>query len=156
MFDIATIDALLARFAAIPENIAKLVDNRYEGALQVRSGEEEWSVAEIFAHMRAVDDIFTPRIYAILVRDHSPLAAYDERHWAEVARYAQVEFAMSLQLFTLRRAELVNILRRAEPTNWQHVGIHEEWGPVTLHAMLASFVVHEEEHYEQVVVAYTP
>jgi uncharacterized damage-inducible protein DinB len=151
MSDINPINALLSRCATIPGRIAQVVEGRNEEKLRARPLPDDWSIVEIFAHMRAVDDIFTPRIYAILVRDAVALAAYDERRWAEVAHYERFELHTSLRLFTLRRAELVNTLRSLTLENWQRVGIHEEWGPMTLLVVLTFFIEHEEEHYAQIV-----
>lgn len=150
MLDLNSIDNLLSRCAAIPERIAQALEGRNEEELRARPLPDDWSLVEIFAHMRAVDDIFTPRMYAILVHDSVPLVAYDERRWAEIAHYEHLEIHTSLRLFTLRRAELVNILRSLVAEDWQRVGIHEEWGPMTLLAVLTFFIEHEEEHYAQI------
>jgi hypothetical protein len=80
----------------------------------------------------------------ILVRDQPPLAAYDDRRWAEVAGYAQADFQTSLQAFTLRRAELVSILRSIAPEEWQRIGVHEAHGPVSLLDVITTLVEHEE------------
>lgn len=151
MADGDVIDALLSRCAAIPARVAQVVEDRDAEVLHARPLPDDWSLVEVFAHMRAVDDIFTPRIYAILVRDSVALVAYDERRWAEVAHYEQLELQTSLRLFTLRRAELVNTLRSLALEDWQRIGIHEEWGPMTLLAILTFFLEHEEEHCAQIV-----
>ncbi len=151
MADGDVIDALLSRCDAIPTRIAQAVKDRYTEDLHARPLPDDWSLVEVFAHMRAVDDIFTPRIYAILARDSVALVAYDERRWAEVAHYEQLELQTSLRLFTLRRAELVNTLRALALEDWQRIGIHEEWGPMTLLAILTFFLEHEEEHCAQIV-----
>ncbi len=151
MSDLNSIDNLLSRCAAIPGRIAQAIEGRNEEELHARPLPDDWSLIEVFAHMRAVDDIFTPRMYTILVRDSVVLVAYDERRWAEVVRYEQLELHASLRLFTLRRAELVNTLRSLALEDWQRIGIHEEWGPMTLLAILTFFLEHEEEHCAQIV-----
>ena len=151
MSDINLTNALLSRCAAIPGRIAQAIEGKHEEELRARPLPDAWSIVEIFAHMRAVDDIFTPRIYAILVRDSVALAAYDERRWAEVAHYEHLEIQTSLRLFTLRRAELINTVRSLTLEDWQRIGIHEEWGPMTLQAVLTFFIEHEEEHCAQIV-----
>ena len=55
----------------------------------------------------------------------------------------------SLELFALRRAELVKILQQLAPEDWQRQGIHEVHGAVTLRTMLNRLVEHEEEHCAQ-------
>lgn len=143
------IDDLLARLAGIPGRVASAVAGWSESQLRAPSAAGVWSAAEIFAHMRAADDIVAPRAFMILTRDQPPLAAYDERRWAEVVGYAQADFQSSLQAFTLRRAELVGMLRRAAPDDWQRTGIHEVRGPLSLLEVVTGVVEHEEEHCAQ-------
>jgi uncharacterized damage-inducible protein DinB len=146
----AQIDDVLARLAAIPGRVASAVAGWSEERLRAPAAADGWSAAEIFAHLRASDDIWAPRVYGILVRDQPPLAGYDERRWAEVAGYAQADFQRSLQALSLRRAELVGALRRATPEDWQRTGTHEERGTMTLFQVVARLLEHEEEHCAQV------
>jgi hypothetical protein len=88
-------------------------------------------------------------VYALLVRDDPPLAAYDDRRWAEVAGYEQADFQSSLAAFTLRRAELVALLRRITPADWQRTGLHEAHGLISVLQVVTHLVEHEEEHCAQ-------
>ena len=140
---------LLDRLASIPARVARAVAGWSEADLHTSSATDEWSAAAILAHLRASDDIITPRIYAMLVRDNPPLAAYDDRRWAEVARYEQADFQTSLDLFTFRRAELVTMLRRVPPADWQRAGLHETHGLISILQVVTHLVEHEEEHCTQ-------
>jgi hypothetical protein len=142
-------DNLLDRLALIPERIAFAVAGWSKIDLHTRSATDQWSAAVIFAHLRASDAILTPRLYAILVRDRPALTAFDERRWAEVAGYEQADFQTSLSLYTLRRAELVAMLRRLEPADWQRTGLHETRGTVSILQAVTHLVEHEEEHCRQ-------
>ena len=143
------IDELLAHLAGAPGRVASAVAGWSEAQVCASSADGGWSAAEIFAHMRASDDILAPRVSLILVRDQPSLAAYDERRWAEVVGYAQADFQLSLQTYTLRRAELVKMLRSIQPADWQRTGTHEERGPLSLLDVVSSLVEHEEEHCGQ-------
>ncbi|MGH2498281.1 MAG: DinB family protein, partial [Ktedonobacteraceae bacterium] len=140
------IDGLLFRLSDVPLRIAHAVEGYNESSLHETTSEGEWSAADIFAHIRASDAIVAYRVYALLTRDNPTLPAYDERRWAEVARYAQADFRSSLALYALHRAELVNMLRHTNLDNWQCVGLHEARGPVSLLDIVTSLVEHEEEH----------
>jgi hypothetical protein len=142
-------DNLLDRLALIPERIAFAVAGWSEIDLHTRSATDQWSAAAIFAHLRASDDILTPRLFAILVRDKPALAAFDERRWAELAGYEQANFQTSLSLYTLRRAELITVLRRLEPADWQRTGLHETHGVISILQAVTYLVEHEEEHCRQ-------
>ncbi len=108
-----------------------------------------------------------------MTRDNPPLADYNERRWAEVAGYAREPFHELLRVYTLHRAELVNMLRQARarerPTgarvrkpsfrkrpppqarleDWQRVGAHELRGTITLLGEMTYLVEHKEEHCAQ-------
>jgi uncharacterized damage-inducible protein DinB len=143
------IDTLLARLAAIPERIARALAGWSEAELRAAPGDGGWSAAEILAHLRAADDITTPRIYMVLVRDHPPLPAFDDRRWAELAGYAAARVQESLALFTLRRAEVVRMLRATPPALWVRSGLHEDYGTMPLLVIVRRLVEHEEEHCAQ-------
>ncbi len=148
------IDNLLSRLATIPARIAEIVTGRSSDVLRSSSSQEEWSALQILAHLRASDDIITPRVYGILVRDEPTFLAFDERRWADVARYMYLEFHTSLQLFALRRNELVQVLRQLSLKDWERSGIHEVHGPQTVFAILTAVVEHEEEHCAQLSAIY--
>jgi hypothetical protein len=140
------IDDLLDRLSMVPERIARAVAGIPEPDKNKPLSKDEWSAAEILAHLRASDDIVAYRLYAILARDLPFLPAYDERRWAEVAGYAHTDFDLSLKTYALRRMELVNMLRMVALDDWKRLGTHEVKGRVSLLDIATSLVEHEEEH----------
>jgi len=148
------IEDLLTRLAGIPERISRSVKGWDEAELHTRPATSEWSASEILAHIRASDDILAYRAYAILARNNPPLVAYDERRWAEVARYAQSNFQISLSAFTLKRADLVQMLRAIAPADWKRTGIHEVHGPQSLLHGMNTLLEHEEVHCTQLEAIY--
>jgi hypothetical protein len=147
---------LLERLVGIPERIAAVVAGWDPAQLRAAGAADGWSAAEILAHIRASDDIVSPRCYAILVRDNPSLPAYDERRWAEVAGYRHARFAPSLTTFRLRRQELVSTLSRIAPADWERTGMHEERGTITLLDLAETMVEHEEEHCAQLAALPSP
>jgi hypothetical protein len=83
---IERIDNLRSRLAIMPARITGIVANWSSAVLQSPRSSEGWSALEILAHLKASDDIITPRVYSILVRDEPIFLTLDERRWAEVAR----------------------------------------------------------------------
>jgi len=155
MQEIKEVDGLLSRLSEIPLRIFSAVQDHNEIELHTAPAESEWSAVDIFAHLRASDDIVATRAYMLLTRINPPLIVYDDRRWAEVARYAQVDFRASLTLYTLRRAELVHMLRHIKLEDWQRIGIHQERGPISLLHIITALVEHEEEHCAQLEAMYT-
>ncbi len=141
---------LVERFAAAPGRIARAASGHDATRLHAAPAPGEWSPRDILAHLRASDDILAPRLIQILVRDDTPLPAFDERRWAEVVGYGSLEFQSLLATFTARRAELTAMLRRLSPDHWQRAGVHEERGPRTILQLLRILVEHEAEHCAQI------
>jgi hypothetical protein len=140
---------LLHRLAAVPARIGRVVARLPDTDKHLASSNGEWSAAQILAHLRASDDILSHRLYAILARDNPVLPAYDERRWAEIAGYPQADVELSLNVFTLRRAELVTMLRQAVMQDWQRPGNHEIKGAISLFQVATALLEHEEEHCVQ-------
>ena len=140
---------LIYRLAEIPGRIDRAVATRSDRDKHLVSSNGEWSAAQILAHLRASDDILVHRLHAILTRDNPVLPAYDERRWAEIAGYPQADFELSLKVFTLRRAELVTMLRTITIEDWQRLGHHELKGDISLFEVTTSLLEHEEEHCVQ-------
>ena len=140
---------IIERLAAIPDRIRHATAGESDERLRAAPATGEWPAAAILAHVRAADDIQAPRLLMILARDNPPLAAFDERRWAEVSGYDALDFAGSLAAFALRRAELAAALRGAAPDDWQRTGAHEVRGAVTMLDVARGLVEHEEEHCAQ-------
>jgi DinB family protein len=143
-------DGLVERLSSVPHRIANAIEGLSAAELRIAPN-GDWSIGQVLAHLRASDDILAYRIYCILARDQPQLPAYDERRWAEVAGYTQTADPRELlDVYTGRRAELVDILRRIAPADWQRVGTHEERGPITIADVATYLVEHEEEHCPQI------
>src|SRR5687768_3818552 len=134
---------LLNRLAGIPARVARAVERLPDTGKHLAAPNDEWSAAQILAHLRASDDILTHRLHAILTRDNPVLPAFDERRWAEMAGYSQADFEVSLKVFTLRRAELVAMLRQVSMEDWLRVGQHEVKGAISLLQVATSLLEHE-------------
>ncbi len=140
---------LLDVLATAPARIAAVAGGWPASLLNTPFGADEWPAAQLFAHIRASDDVLAYRCYLILSQDHPQYQDIDERSWEAVVRYAELPFAASLQSFELRRAELVQMLRRATDADWQRAGIHAQRGEQTLWTVASYLSNHEEEHVAQ-------
>ena len=64
------IESLINRIADTPNRISRTVDGWSEAELRQRPAPDGWSAADVLAHLRSADDILTPRVYMMLVRDN--------------------------------------------------------------------------------------
>jgi hypothetical protein len=145
--DIAT---LLNTLASAPARIAAAVGQWPAAWLSTAFNTGEWSAAQLFAHIRASDDVLAYRCYLILSQDHPLYHDIDERTWEDAVRYVDLPFEKSMQSFALRRVELVQMLRRATDAGWQRAGHHEQRGEQALWTVASYLSAHEEEHVAQI------
>ena len=147
------IAALLDALAAGPHWLASLLRGSSEAACDTRPAAGEWTAREIVAHLRASDDMLAGRIVQALVREGVPFAELDERRWAEEAGYTSMPAEALLAGLRLRRAELVTLLRRLEPTGWARAGQHEQRGPLSVFMLTTWIAQHEQAHRPQLEAA---
>lgn len=105
-----------------------------------------WSPIQIFAHMKACDDLITPRMAAILTRNNPPLVSFDVDLWFQIAGYTDAPMDQTLMAFRRHRDEVLYQLRRLPEEAWERTGVHAERGQITLFDVITTAVNHEEEH----------
>jgi hypothetical protein len=140
---------LLSRLAETVSRLNRVVSGGRTGKWNKRP-EEGWSAHEILAHVRASNEILTPRVYQTLVRDNPPLPSFDERKWVEVCGYDQQSIDVLFERISSQTQELIHVLRRAPESAWQRSGNHEERGSITVEQLVVHLVAHEEEHIDEI------
>lgn len=147
-----------------PSNIEKflemLVDNvarieMYTSELDeerlAQAVNEEWSVAQIFSHLRSCDDVWTNSIYQMLVADNPDLADTHPREWAQRMRYDDLEFAESFTLFQMKRYELFRVLTSLDFEDWQR-GCVINGRTHTVYSQLRRMALHEAKHCDDIEI----
>lgn len=150
MSDSAEIDELIGRLESAPGRFAEVLARLEDADSVTMAPDGEWSPSEVFAHLRAANDILEPRMYQILVRDATPLIGFDEREWLRVARYGSQRVTDLLHTMMLKRKELVHALRGLAPEDWERTGTHEVRGPMSVLEIARQIADHEDEHIAQI------
>jgi uncharacterized damage-inducible protein DinB len=143
------LEIMILRFSAIIPRILFVTHSKKDTATRT-AAKGQWSIHDVLDHLRASYDIISYRIYAALVRENPPVAAFDERQWAILAHYSTLEFNASLETFSRLRDELLVTLQSLTPADWERTVQHETNGTMTLWTMMEHMVSHEEEHCEQI------
>ena len=103
---------------AAPPRIAAATEGWTPEELHARPGGDEWSAAEVLAHLRACADVWGACIRTILEQDAVTLRAVNPRTWIEGTDYRDVAFGPALRAFTDQRAELLAVLGPLPPEGW--------------------------------------
>jgi len=142
--------SLVERLAGAPGRIATATASLAPERLSTPPADGEWSALGVLAHIRACDDILSPRLVMMTVRDEPSMPVFDERRWEEAMGYASSDFQELLAAYTFRRSELVRALRRLGPADWHRTGQLETRGTIVLQNVLRMIVEHEDEHCLQI------
>ena len=122
-------------------------------ALDRRPGPDEWSAGEVLAHLRSCGDVWGGCIRRILAEDLPTIRAVNPRSWIETTDYRQRSWDEHLEAFIAARAELVAVLRRLAPADWERrVVVVGAGRPVerTVLSYAAWLASHERPHLRQV------
>jgi hypothetical protein len=138
----------LALLEQTPRRIAVASSNLDEVSLRFSAGSREWSAMQILSHLRACEELWSFSIYAMLVYEHPVLPLLDERIWAKTARYDSLTFRDLLQTFSLKRGELLGVLRPLPLERWLRAA--DIGGRAhTVFSQVRRMALHEAEHCEQ-------
>lgn len=109
----------------------------------------EWSVEEIFGHIRAADTIWSNRILLALVHDGVAVPDVDERRLQDVQASAGLSVEHDTAAWTIAREELVGVLRALPGDAWLRTCVHATAGTISVLDCVRNMVEHELEHLDQ-------
>lgn len=118
--------------------------------LRERTTPEQWSVAEILAHMADADIVYGWRIRAILGAPGGRIEAFDQNAWAAVGRYSTRDPNESVEQFCAIRKANLTLLHSLTLEQWKFFGIHAERGKETLERVAEMCSGHDLNHVRQI------
>lgn len=141
------VDAQRAALEIYPTLLANCTEERARAA---RGGDEGWSVVEVMCHMRDAEEIALSRMQAMRDNDNPAIAGYDQDELANDRNYAASTLHDALDAFLKLRAQHVEELAALSAEDWQRVGQHSEYGPVTIMSHAFHMVSHDFVHAAQI------
>jgi len=111
---------------------------------------EEWSLTEIFCHLRDVDmEVNLPRIYSVIESSNPFLPGQDTDPWAYARLYCLQNGMQALRQFFSARHDLVVKLESLDQEGWQRPARHAIFGPTRLHELVNIIASHDRLHMQQ-------
>jgi hypothetical protein len=143
------IEKYLGVISETPQRIQQAVKGLDEARLQFKADARSWSANDILAHLRSCADLWTHSVYAMLAEREPEFSDIDERKWAKVTRYGELQFAESFQPFLLQRENLLRVLKDLPFESWECSATifgrrH------TVFTQIRRMAKHEQEHVEQI------
>ncbi len=138
---------------ATPAVLRSLLSGLSDVWLDASEGPNTWSPREVVAHLADLEEQdWMVRVRIILDQGESqPFTPVNRERFRETL--AGKTAGHLLDLFARRRAQNLKSLDQLEltPADLNRKGTHPALGPVTLHQLLATWVVHDFTHLGQIV-----
>ena len=141
-------ERLLSSLAAFPERVAELC----AGVPDELSDTGDWPLREICAHLLGAQQLLGGRAIRTLDEDAPELRAVPSTAVTAAAEQRLSVADLVADLRTTRR-ELVSRFAEIGPAQWQRIGNHGEWGPITIQEQLSYLARHEQSHLGHVARA---
>ena len=132
------------------KKLQKLIKPLSKKQMKRRPGPEQWSIAEILAHLSDAEVVGSWRLRVILGSSGLPIQAYDQEVWAKTFDYADRDPKESLKVFRVLRENNVEMLKRIPSALWENHGMHAERGKETIARIVEMFAGHDLNHLRQV------
>jgi hypothetical protein len=144
--------ALLVALMIAPKRFMLLERRLSVVQLNHRASEDDWSVNDVLAHVRACADTWGKSIAAMLERDHPTLRYVSPRSWMKKSGYRELAYRESLRAYIEQRTALVKRLKQLRPEDWQRHALftgttrgHDQ----TVTSYVERITAHELEHCKQ-------
>ena len=139
---------VLEVLAATPVRLAAV-----SGEVDRRPSPDEWSAAEVLAHLRACGEVWGGCVRRLLAEDRPTIRALNPRTYQERTDWAGLGWADHLTAFTAERASLLEVLQGLPPADWERSALVTGAGrPVERTVLVyAEWIAsHERPHVKQV------
>jgi hypothetical protein len=146
------VEATITALAESPEQFEAALSPLGEAQFSRQPAPAEWSPLEILRHVRASDLIVGSRIWNCLTRPDGVHLGLDERRYGDLLARAGLSAADQVRAFTLRRSELVGLLRGLSSHEWTS-SVRTDFGDVSMLRLAGDIASHEHEHLGQLVRA---
>ncbi|MBC5638340.1 DinB family protein [Ornithinibacillus sp. BX22] len=145
------LDEALEILERTPKTLESLLFGLSVGWLHVNEGESTWNASEVVEHLiEAEKEDWLPRVASILVPD-------EDNHFPPYDRFAHLNKAdrsidAALAEFARLRVESIEKLQALiqDDSDFKRLGIHPEFGEVTLEQLISTWVVHDLTHITQI------
>jgi len=136
--------------AATAKKLGQLLKRASPSKLRERPAPDNWSVAEILAHLSETEIVTGWRLRTILSSPGGAIQPYDQDVWAAEGRYAKRDPRKSLERFRVLREANLELLKSLTAEQRKRFGIHAERGEESIERLALLIAGHDINHIEQI------
>ena len=109
-------------------------------------GPDHWSIHENVVHVADAELVGATRMRSVIAQPGSTLVSFDQEQWGRALDYRSHSLDDALAQFRALRRTTADILRAAPVEAWERMGMHTEFGPLTLEQLVERFAEHVPYH----------
>lgn len=143
-------DAILALLKSTPAALDTFSLNLTKRQWCEQPEPKEWSLTEIFCHLRDVDrEVNIPRLEKVITEPSPFLVGVNSDTWAEERDYLHQDGQAALRAFIETRTRLISQLEGLSEADWQRPARHAIFGPTSLLELVSFTTTHDRSHIQQ-------
>lgn len=147
-----TTESLLAVLRSTPAALADIAEGIPEDQWMRCPDCDEWSLNEIFCHLRDVElEVNIPRMQTLIKETNPFIAGQITDDWVHQRDYDRQDGREALKIMSKARTQLVELLLGISPDDWQRTARHSIFGPTHLQEMVGFVANHDRSHIQQVM-----
>lgn len=135
---------LLLMLRSAPDTLTGLVSGLTEEQAGKRSGEGEWSIREVVAHLVDGEWAWFTRIRQMTTEERPQMETFPN------ADYTKPTLHQSLVRYVRDRTQHLAYLESLGPEKWARSGQHELWGDINVLWAARHLAAHDAEHFAQI------
>jgi hypothetical protein len=150
----AEIQPAISLLAKTPQLLETLLGDLPEGLLHWKPKPDRWSISEVFAHLAALELVYSDRVRRMIAEDTPQITKYDLANASASGEYSLGSARENLGHFTRSRCSSLAILTRLPASAGARTGFHSELGVIRLAQMLNEWANHDLGHLRQIAELY--
>lgn len=150
MLTVSERQTMIDRLRAFPAQLEALVIPLTESEIDAITIPGEWTVRQIVHHLADAHVNAFARVKLVLTLDRPHLQGYPQETYAELPDTFNTPIQASLDILRGVHARWANLLENVSETDWARVGLHSEYGEISLNQLLSTYAAHGQTHIDQI------
>lgn len=122
-------------------------------AFRRKPGPDEWDGTTILGHLADAELIYAVRLRTAITQPGGLLPAFEENAWATRFGPLEEDPAAAVRRFRILRDSTIAIVESLTDEEWERVGLHDEFGELSVRELVARLLRHDTNHLDQLRAA---
>lgn len=120
-----------------------------EDAQQLKDGSDGWTVLEIMAHLRDIEETFLARVQTALKNNNLAFPGFDQLALVKEKNYNDDVLVNVVKSLKQNRQRLLDAFHELKDDEWSFVGWHSKRGATSIDDLLVQTALHDAKHIRQ-------